>query len=751
MKPFKIAALSAAVMVALTGCNHEDKAPESPEFPPLAECKTLYNTPEVLVKGDNQELTSQTITIGATGDMHGRIWAYDYALDMEDKSAGFSKIATLLKEERANNPDMILIDLGDTVQGNSAELFNNLPIHPVVETMNFMDYDLWVPGNHEFDFERSFLDRNLVGFEGSVISSNIIWDKNSDACSANYENIPFLPGFQIFDVNGAKVAVVGVTPSMVPSWQASNPDNFRNLDFTNEVDAISASVQEAIQKYSPDVVIGALHLGRLEYGTGVYEVASKMADKFDVIFMGHEHAQFIEQMELGGSVDGPMDDITVDGNSQKEDKTLSGVYNELNRHTKVKVIEPGKWGWALAKAEIELEKDVNGGWNIVDTTLSNRVVTDIEEDVDVQEEFRHIHEASVADANEIIGTVEGNFTNSATGGSDEAVNEDFVMVEGFGPRLYTTIHHAKVADMPLVDLINQLQISKVEEAFQNDDSISHTKVDVSAAALFADTSNLEHDQEYRKKDSSNLYMYDNMLVAVEIKGDQLEDYMEWSYSYLNKWEEGDLTISFNMDIPSFNYDLFDGEGFEYEVDLSKEPRTENEDGTATTHGRVIIKEVGGAPFDRDATYVLAVNDYRYGATMLEHGWITEEDWIWDSSNETVYAVRDMLTAMVAEQGGLRRDDYVNQNWYITQYGPANDDGVVADGDKGAILELREGEGKDLWERLTNKEICVVLHGERGKAIGEAVNVNKPDSWYENPNFKEDGSHTIEELYAGCSS
>ena len=756
MKPFKTAALSVAVMMALTGCNYEDNAPETPEQPPLTECKTLYNTPEVVVKGDNQELTTQTITIGATGDMHGRIWAYDYALDREDSSAGFSKIATLLKEERAKNPDMIMIDLGDTVQGNSAELFNNMQIHPVVETMNFMEYDLWVPGNHEFDFERSFLDRNLVGFEGSVISSNIIWDKNSDACSANYENVPFLPGFQIFDVNGAKVAVVGVTPSMVPNWQASNPDNFRNLDFTNEVEAISSSVQKAIQKYSPDVVIGAFHLGRWEAGTIVYEVTSKMADKFDVIFMGHEHAQFIEQMELGGPVEGPMQDITSEdlGNfgtaSQVEDKVKAGVYNEENRYTKVKVIEPGKWGWALAKAEIELEKDGDGNWNIVDTTLANRVVTDVEEDVEVQEEFRDIHEASVADANEVVGLVEGNFTNSPGGGSDEATNEDYEFVEGYGPRLYTTIHHAKVADMPLVDLINQLQIRKVEEAFANNADIEHSKVDVSAAALFADTSNLVDGQEYRKKDSSNLYMHDNMLVAVEITGENLKDYMEWSYSYLNQWKEGDITISFNTDIPSFNYDLFDGENFEYEVDLFRQSRTETDDGDRITKGkRVIIHKIGDADFDESKTYVLAVNDYRYGATMLSRGWVSADDVIWDSSNETIYAVRDMLTDMVAKQGGLNRDDFVNQNWYFTQYGPANDDGVVADKDKGAILALRDGEGKKLWERLTNKEICVVMKGDRGQAIGVAVNVNDNSSWYDNPNFSEDA--TQEELYEGCSS
>ena len=208
MKPFKIAALSAAVMMSLAGCNSADKPAEDQNRLPLAECKTLSNAPEIIVKGNNQKLTAQTITIGATGDMHGRIRAYDYALDREVNSAGLSKIATLLKEERASNPDMIMIDLGDSVQGNSAELFNDMPIHPVVETMNLMEYDLWVPGNHEFDFERSFLDRNLSGFKGSAISSNIFWDQNSDACSANNENVPFLPGFQIFDVNGARVAFV---------------------------------------------------------------------------------------------------------------------------------------------------------------------------------------------------------------------------------------------------------------------------------------------------------------------------------------------------------------------------------------------------------------------------------------------------------------------------------------------------------------------------------------------------------------
>ena len=95
-KTFKLATLSAAILLASTASFANDSAPIS-----IVECKTFEPTPSVIVKGENNELTSQTITIGATGDMHGRIFAYDYALDGVDRNAGFSKIATLLRDERA--------------------------------------------------------------------------------------------------------------------------------------------------------------------------------------------------------------------------------------------------------------------------------------------------------------------------------------------------------------------------------------------------------------------------------------------------------------------------------------------------------------------------------------------------------------------------------------------------------------------------------------------------------------------------
>ncbi|MBC7006054.1 5'-nucleotidase C-terminal domain-containing protein [Photobacterium sp. BZF1] len=726
-KTFKLATLSAAILMASAGSFANDSTPIT-----IAECKTFEPTPSVIVKGENNELTSQTITIGATGDMHGRIFAFDYALDGVDRNAGFSKIATLLRDERANNDNFLLIDLGDTVQGNSAELFNNDPVHPVVETMNTLNYDLWVPGNHEFDFERAFLERSLENFNGSVISSNVIWDKNSVDCKANEEETPFLRGYQIFDYNGAKVAVIGLTPSYVKVWNASNPENFRNLDFKDELESVTETVNTVIDQYQPDVVIGALHHGRKEHGRGVHEIASKLADKFDVIFMGHEHARFIEQVEKGADFTAEMPEISVDGNSEQEDKAKSGVYNAENRHEKVKIIEPGNWGWALAKAEIELEKDTQGKWQIVDTTLSNRKVENVQEDKHLQEQMQHIHDASVEDANIMIGKVKGNFTNSMGGFADEAVLEEQVL-NSEGLRLYSSIHTGKLADMPITDLINQIQIMNIEQKGSDAEGNS-IKVDVSAAALFSDGSNLFDGQEYRKKDSANLYMYDNQLVAVSIKGEQLKEYMEWSYGYFNTYQQNDITVSFDPAIPAYNYDIFDG-SIQYTVDLSK-----------AVGERIDIAEIRGGDFNPQADYVLAINDYRLG-TLLGQEWITGEQVIWDSSNEPVYAVRDMITEYVESEGVLDRSKFENVNWYIKQYGPSNAAGDVSE--QGDILTLREGAGAELWQKLQNKEICVMRSGPGARdSINVSVSLADESTWFANPNYSAEA--TQEALYEGCA-
>ncbi|SON52321.1 bifunctional metallophosphatase/5'-nucleotidase [Vibrio tapetis] len=732
MKNITKALLASSVALAMLGCNTSDKV-KSDNHVAVKECKTFSNAPEVIYKGDaNYAEQTLRINIAATGDMHGRIFAHDYATNKTDKNAGFTKIATILEKERKQDPNLILVDLGDTVQGNSAELFNDLPVHPVVETLNSLNYDMWVPGNHEFDFERSFLDRNIAQFKGAVISSNIVWDKNSDVCKTNGDEVSFLRGFQIFNVNGAKVAIIGLTPSMVTSWQASSPQNFRNLDFKEEIQSVRDAVDLAIAQHKPDVVIGALHYGRKCGGKGVHKIAELLGDKFDVIFNGHEHSKHIERVYSDR-----VDNISAENKNETENtnRQENPEYTYLNRSESVKVIEPGNWGWALAKAEIQLRKDANGKWQIEGTILTNNKVSDVSENKALQDEFQWVHEQSGEHAESEIGTVQGNFTFNGeekgpnNGGADDATAED-VEVTSEGSRLYTTIHMAKTADMPVVNLINQIQIRNVEQKAVNAKNQKlNLKVDVSAAALFANNSNLRDGEIYRNKDSSKLYMYDNQLVAVNIQGDKLKEYMEWSYSYLNQWKPGDLTLSFRNDARAYNYDHFGGT-VKYTVDIAK-----------AVGSRIDISEISGAPFDASKTYLLAVNDYRYASTLLAKNWVTNSDKLWISTDEKTYAVRDMLTDYVANNKTLNASEFYSSNWSIKQVGKLDKNGHWIESSKGAILKAREnGAGQILWNKLQNKQVCVVRGKNRDESIDRAVNFTDEKSYFANK----------EQSYDACS-
>ena len=112
---------------------------------------------------------AKTITILGTSDLHGRIYPWEYAAGKEDAKSGFAKIYTLIKQEKAANPNTLLVDCGDAVQGNLADLFNSQPVHPMVEALNYMGYDAWTIGNHEFNFNLDFLNKNTEAFKGSAL------------------------------------------------------------------------------------------------------------------------------------------------------------------------------------------------------------------------------------------------------------------------------------------------------------------------------------------------------------------------------------------------------------------------------------------------------------------------------------------------------------------------------------------------------------------------------------------------------
>src|ERR1700752_1555555 len=64
------------------------------------------------------------IVILSTTDMHGRIFPIDYYTNKYD-NVGIAKVATLVREARKNDPDLLLVDSGDTIQGTPLEYLHN--------------------------------------------------------------------------------------------------------------------------------------------------------------------------------------------------------------------------------------------------------------------------------------------------------------------------------------------------------------------------------------------------------------------------------------------------------------------------------------------------------------------------------------------------------------------------------------------------------------------------------------------------
>ena len=486
-----LAALSMPAML-LTGCGEKVE----PQVEETAKPSAAPVEEEVVDVFDTECKGDERITILATSDVHGRIYPYDYAVDEENQKVGYSKVATFVKNERAKDPELLLVDCGDTAQDNSAELFNDMEIHPTVQCLNDLDYDTWTVGNHEFNFSLPFLERNVEGFKGTTLATNIYKEGSDER---------YLDPYKIFDVKGARVAVIGLLAPHVPVWEASTPAHFEGLEFRNSLEETKKAIKELEGQY--DVLVGAYHLGPDgEYGgEGIMEIV-EACPEFDLMIGGHSHTDFNEVVEVNG-------------------KTIP-------------VIEPYRWGQVVSKANIDLKK-TDDGFEVVDIVCANVPTKDLEADADMLEKYKFVHDESIDDANTIVGEVTDDFIERV----------DYIT----GDEKVTTMPTAQIEDTALIDFINEVQQF-------------YTDADISTAAAFKKDMNLKKG-DFRKKDVANIYKFPNTLYGVNLTGKNLKEYMEFCADYYNQYNDGDVTISFNPEVRSYMYDMYSG--IDYKIDISK--------------------------------------------------------------------------------------------------------------------------------------------------------------------------------------
>ena len=370
---------------------------------------------------------TKEIVVLATGDLHSRIYPYEYAIDESLDNAGIAKIATLIHQEReaSTTDNLLLVDLGDTVQDNSGELFNEEAVHPMVKAMNMLDYDFWAIGNHEFDFDLHFLGRNIAAFEGKALASNVTKTDTGEH---------FVTPYEIVEMDGVKVAILGFVAPHIPLWHSSTPEKFENLTFERAETSIQQSLKELEGKY--DVLVGAFHLSRVgENGDwGTEEIAKKFKE-FDVIFGAHDHAEYSEN---------------IDG---------------------VHIAAAGPYGANLMKASIKVDVSETGEATVSSLNIAHIPTDGVTPDPAILKAFKTVHETSIADANEVVGMITEDFIT----GVDYITGEDAV----------TTMPRAQLEDTAVVSFLNEVQLH-------------YADADLSGSALFTNDSNLKKGEFKKK-------------------------------------------------------------------------------------------------------------------------------------------------------------------------------------------------------------------------------------------------------------
>src|SRR6476661_4702117 len=272
------------------------------------------------------------ITIISTTDLHGNINPIDYYTNKPD-NRGLAKMATLIKRIRKENPNSLLIDSGDTIQGSPLESFHgrkhNEPPDPMMLAMNSLNYDSMTVGNHEYNF-------GLKVLEKARSEANFPWLSANTYDSAKQQ--PHYKPYIVKEVAGVKIGILGLTTPGIPNWD--NPPNYAGLEFHEPISEARKWVPILRNQEKADVVVIAMHMGleedlrtgEMSPGQVEHEneaiLIAKEVPGVDVIFMGHTHRD--------------VPSVYVNG---------------------VLLTQANRWGSHLARADLYLQK-AGGGWRM---------------------------------------------------------------------------------------------------------------------------------------------------------------------------------------------------------------------------------------------------------------------------------------------------------------------------------------------------------------------------------------------------
>lgn len=530
---------------------------------------------------DTKPVEGQTVDVRilATTDLHTNLVNYDYYQDKPVETLGLAKTAVLIEKAKKENPNVLLVDNGDTIQGTPLGTYKAIvnPVekgeqHPMYAALQALGFEAGTLGNHEFNYGLDYLNRVIETAGLPIVNANVL-----DPATGKFIYQPYKIIEKTFtDTQGrlttVKIGVTGIVPPQILNWDKANLEG--KVVVRDSVEAIRDIIPE-MRKAGADITLVLSHsgIGDDKYEKGEenegYQIASLPG--VDAVVTGHSHAEF------------------PSGNGTGFYEKYPGVDGVNGKINGTPVTMAGKYGDHLGVIDLKLNY-TDGKWKVTDSKGSIRKV-DTKSNVADQRVIdiaKESHQGTINYVRQQVGTTTAPITSYFSLVKDDPS----VQIVNNAQLWYAKQELAGTpeANLPI------LSAAAPFKAGTRGDATAYTDIPAGPIAI---------------KNVADLYLYDNVTAILKVNGVQLKEWLEMSAGQFNTIDPNNNQSQnlVNTDYRTYNFDVIDG--VTYEFDITQPNKYDREGKLANPNAsRVRNLKYQGKEIDPNQEFIVVTNNYR---------------------------------------------------------------------------------------------------------------------------------------------
>ncbi|WP_158309177.1 metallophosphoesterase [Pseudovibrio sp. FO-BEG1] len=500
-----------------------------------------------------------------TADVHGYISDFDYYANQKSKKYGLVGLVAEIEKYRSEAKNAVLADAGDLLSGNphgdylaKTTSVENDTRAPIMCAVNSLNYDVAVPGNHEFDNGLEYLNFNYDKGNFPTILSNVYHAGTKNPYFKPYVIIPKTVVSETGESYTLNIGYIGITP--VQTMDLNKKWLEGKIDIVDPLPEAIWWTMEARDK-GADIVIALSHSGLKddEYIEGMEDMTWHLAHEagVDAILFGHTHKVF------------PSKKYAKTKNVDLEKGTVHGV----------PASQAGKWGDHLSVIDLDLTYD--NGWTVKGGTGYAVPSSEIAE---TPQQLAKINQCIEADHAKIVAEFD-----KTVGKTDTDLSNDFNLL----------------ANDTVYQIVGDSQLAYAKNHIETDLPI------LTSAPVAVHRNDPMHFVSIAKGDVNmrdvGAMVYSSTLAAKEISGAEIKEWLEISASMYAE-PDADYEAIIKPDHLTFLY--YTIPNLEYKIDLTK-PSTHNSFGFKVDDGEGRVQDIRyqGKLIQDDDRFVIIASSY----------------------------------------------------------------------------------------------------------------------------------------------